>query len=137
MSKQTYLKLPYDEIRLNYPKSLTKITEWLANREDMRNGFEAIEGAGDKYKDQNEFVKLVAQIVPPLVQHDPRKLYEIFDDLGVRISVGEHVDSSDENPLFSYRNNVIRESHSASNRQDAEYAAFMEAFKLLEQKLSG
>ena len=136
----TYLKLNYEQVVRLYPKSVARIAEWFASKKDIIEGLEAVEkgerSPEEQLKDREKLISTVKSIVPPIIQHDPRKLYEFFDEMGIIISVAEHPDSSHTTPLFNYYNSRTRESKSASSRQEAEGIAFMDAFKILESSFT-
>lgn len=73
------------------------------------------------------------QVVPIIIQHDPRKLYEYFDAQGVKICIGIHPDSEE---VFIYYNSVQKHSYPANSRAEAEKASFLEAFKIVEERIN-
>jgi hypothetical protein len=142
MSNLTYSHLDYDSISKEYRLSVRDIIKWFSSREDLIEGLGAIEGGGNKYKDNpRELLVLLGQVVPVIIANDPRKLYEFFDDRDIRISIASHPDSTDdesnETPKFTYYNSVTKESRTAKYRGEAETNAFIDAFKLLEKRING
>jgi hypothetical protein len=69
-----------------------------------------------------------------IIEDNPRILYDIFDSIGIYISVHSHPDS--DNNMFVYYNSVKNVSFSAENRVQAEEAAFKDAFKILEEQIN-
>jgi len=134
MEKPTYLKLDFDGVIYpKYPQCVKAITNWFASREDIIMGLIGIDG-GDMTDEasKNQIRDLMVQIVPVIIQNDPRKLYEFFDDQGIRIFIGDHPDG---NTMFTYHNSRINHSFSAENRIDAEKGGFLGAFDVLEKEL--
>lgn len=121
----TDLQLNYNEVLDKYPKSVMKVREWFRNHQNIKQNFKEME----LDLDDDETLSMMVGLV---IQFDPRKLYDVFDTLGIEISVI----SSTVTGLFTYYNNVSQISAIRSNRIDAEIAAFLEAFHVLETQLS-
>lgn len=120
-----YLQLDYSIIQSKYPRSLDKVISWFASRDDLVTYLKR-GGADDVLKVIKE------QMVPMVIQHDPRKLYELFDQLDIMISITK----DDYNPFsFHCSNNKMKISNMHSSRIDAEQSAFMQAFDYLESTL--
>ena len=135
--KSTYVKLDYHRVAKDSHIALRELVQWFCSKEDIVAGFGEIEGDGEKYRKDPMLMKqlISTEVLPPLVTHDPRKLYEFFDDHNIRISITDHPDSTDEIPLFTYHNSLIKESKVANTRHEAEQNAFYDAFKLLNEKI--
>lgn len=130
MEKATYLKLDFDGVIYpKFPQSVKAITNWFCSREDIINGLLGIDG-GEATKE--EIRGIMGQIVPVIIQNDPRKLYEFFDDQGIIISIAVHTDLEGR---FIYFNSKENHSFSADNRILAEEGAFLGAFSVLEKEL--
>jgi hypothetical protein len=130
MAKQTYLQLDYAEVHEKYPLSVERLIEWFAGREDIVKGISESEGGE---LNEVQLKQMMGQVVPMIIQHDPRKLYEFFDENKIIIYIGGHPDTTD---LFVHHNNRIQISNTASSRGEAEKGAFMDAFGLLEHDLT-
>lgn len=129
MEKPTYLKLDFDGVIYpRFPQSVKAITDWFASREDIIQGLLGIDGGAATHP---EIKAILVQIVPVIIQNDPRKLYEFFDDQEIYISIAVH---SDEDRFFYYHSKN-HHSYSADNRILAEEGAFMKAFETLEKEL--
>lgn len=126
-----YLSLDYEIIKSTYPLSLDRIEKWFLSREDIREGMKQM---GTNIE-QGEVLK---QFVGMIIQHDPRKLYDVFDNFNVRIFISEHPDDvflgEGENKRMVYYNSYARQSKPADSRIDAEEKAFMDAFNVLENQ---
>lgn len=132
MEATTYAKLDYSKVVAESPLAIRALINWFCSKEDIVNGFGAIEGEGDKYKKDPRLMReMMAQVVPAIIQNDPRKLYEFLDDNKIRISIQEHPSSTDETPLFTYYNSKVRESGVGNSRHEAEQLAFYAALKLV------
>lgn len=129
--KATYLKLDYEGINKVYPKSVQKVIEWFCSREDIIEGLMGMDG---NTATKDEIKAAFTQIVPTIIQHDPRKLYEFFDDQKIVIYI-EHLPDSDNR--FVYHNSKVSHSHPADDRIEAERGGFIDAFDVLEKELSG
>lgn len=135
--KLTFVHLDYAVVASKYHHSLREFTQWLCSKEDMIEGFGSLEGDGDKYKKDPMLMRQIvsSSVTPAMITNDPRKLYEFFDDHNIRISITEHPDSTDQSPLFTYHNSVIKNSSTAPDRHTAEQSAFMDAFSILEKQI--
>ncbi len=130
MEKPTYLKLDFDGVIYpRFPQSVKAIVDWFSSREDIVEGLMGIDGGAASKDEIREILKLV---VPAIIQNDPRKLYEFFDDKGILISIAL-VDPGDTR--FAYFHNKDYHSFSADNRILAEEGGFMKAFEYLEKEL--
>lgn len=116
--------LDYAKIEARYPKSFDKINEWLFQQEELIKL--TVEMTGDK--DLNE---AKAQFTAMLIQLDPRKLYEVFDALGVKISIMYNKESN----MWTHFNSKKDYSYTAGSRIEAEQTAFEDAFDELEKSL--
>lgn len=120
-----------EEIKKNHPKSYEAFIGYM--RTSLNNLQKAAMGDVPKDADvsvpeiTNEMAEAYGAIMIP---NNPRVLYEFFDSLGVKIGVFPTED------LFTYLNNVAKESKTAKTRLDAEVLAFTDAFKATEEKLS-
>lgn len=134
--KVTYTHLSFDRVSKDYKLSLRKFVHWLESKPDLIEGFGAMEGDGEKYKkDPKGFHDLLSGMMPSIVQNDPRKLYEFFDENNIRISITEHPDSSDDLVIFTYFNSTKKTSKVVDSRGEAEQEAFYDAFAILEEKI--
>lgn len=135
--KTTFAKLDYMKVTKEAHLSVRAFTHWLCGQEDLIEGFGSMEGDGDKYKKDPTLMKQVVtnSVTPAIISNDPRRLYEFFDDQNIRISVAEHPDSTDDVPLFTYHNSVIKNANTAATRHIAEEAAFYDAFAILEKRI--
>lgn len=133
----TYAHLDYPKIAASSHLAVRALTHWLCAQPDLIEGFGAIEGEGDKYKKDPMLMKQVmgSSVTPALVANDPRRLYEFFDSQNIRISICEHPDSTDDVPLFTYHNSVMKNASTANSRHDAEEKAFYDAFAILEKRI--
>jgi|SRR5882762_55664 len=130
--KPTYLKLDFDGVIYpRFPQSVKAITDWFCSREDIIEGLIGIDG-GTLSKE--EVVVIMKQVVPVIIQNDPRKLYEFFDDKGLYISINLFVGAEGDIGFNYY---VFKSPHSNSRktRIEAEEGGFLEAFSVLEEQL--
>lgn len=126
----TYLNLDFDGVIYpRFPQSVKAVIAWFCSREDIIEGLVGM--SGDKAS-KEEIKEAFKQVAPIIIQHDPRKLYEFFDDQGIKICIGVHPDSDS---MFVYYNSVKKESFTASIRSEAERLAFVDAFNILEGRL--
>lgn len=134
MNKPTYLKLDFDGIIYpQFPQSVKAITDWFCSREDIVEGLIGIDGGAATHP---EIKAILVQIVPVIIQNDPRKLYEFFDDRKIFISVTTYVSAEGEVGFNYYVFNAPY-SDSAKTRIEAEERAFLKAFAVLEKELQG
>lgn len=119
----TDLQLDYKEICEKYPKSVERIKEWFKNHDLIKRNFKDM----DLDLEDDETLSMTVGLV---IQFDPRKLYDVFDSLGIIISI------SDYSGVFSYVNNKQMYSANKNTRVEAEIAAFIDAFTELEGQLS-
>jgi len=122
----TYLQLNFTEIFEKYPQSVEKIIQWFASREDLLTYIK-------RENPTANILQIMNEMVPMIIQHDPRKLYEFFDSLNIIISVYQDAHSGN----FVWTNSKFHYSSSADNRIDGEHAAFMSAFDYLENNIEG
>jgi hypothetical protein len=128
--EKSFLALDYETVRHSYPLCLKVIKEWFMENVDMAKAI-GVWNAPESEK-QEVFEKVVASVV----QFDPRKLYDAFDDMGCRIFIVDHEDTRrDEKPLFYFYNNINRASTACHSRREAEQRAFMDAFMQMEKIL--
>lgn len=128
--KKTYLTLSYDDIVGKYPKVVNSIVSWFCAKQDIVGGLMGMEGDGATADEIKEAMK---QVVPMIIQHDPRKLYEFFDEKDIRIFISAY---PDDDSIFIYHNSSTNHSLTADSRIDAEERAFMDGFILLEKQLT-
>lgn len=135
--KTTYAHLDYMKVAKDAHLAVRAFTHWLCGQEDLVEGFGAIEGEGDKYKKDPALMKQVMSnsVTPAIITNDPRRLYEFFDDQNIRISICEHPDSTDDVPLFTYHNSVVKNATTAASRHLAEELAFYDAFVVLQKRI--
>lgn len=122
--------LDFLQVKARYPKAVKKITDWLFDQEDLRSV------TGD-FIDPKDPEGAKEQFAGLLIQMDPRKLYDIFDALGILMVVSFEVQApqqwshlavnfrSTESGIFGY----------CSDRHGAEQTGFHDAFELLEKQL--
>lgn len=116
--------LDYRNIEARYPKSVKRIEEWLFEQEELKNM------DNELTNDQNpEEVK--KQFTAMIIQLDPRKLYEVFDSLGIKISIMYNKESN----MWTHFNNKKDYSYTANSRIEAEQTAFDDSFEELENSL--
>lgn len=116
-----YLQLNFSEIFDKYPKSVKKIISWFASREDLATYIR-------RENPKANLLEIVTNMVPMIIQHDARKLYEFFDTQDIIISVYQDIHSGN----FVWTNSKSHYSSSADSRIEGEVAAFMSAFDYLE-----
>lgn len=121
-----YLSLDYEYIKATYPLSVELIENWYMGREEIVQGMKNI---GSELQGK----ELVKNLTAMVIQHDPRKLYDTFDDLGIRIYISSVAGRTDEGIFYSY-NSEERKSKPFNTRIEAEKDAFMGAFNVLEQR---
>lgn len=121
-----YLKLDYNDIKKKYPKAVAKIKETFANDENVKNGLQQI--GADIREDE-----VLTRVIEALITHDPRKLYDLFDKLIIRISITYNKTTE----IWTYYNSVQDYSYTADSRIESEKKAFEEAFDVLEKQLTG
>lgn len=124
-NNKPYLELDYDSISKDYPLSVKGIAKWLVSRKDVKENLQALL---DDYKQDPEEL-FGERIVPMLVQHDGRKLFDYFDHNKI------YINTTWENDMWLYFNNLSTHSSTAENRIEAEEKAIIEAFDLLENRL--
>lgn len=117
----TFPTLDFLQVKARYPKSVEKIKEWIFSQPEFNS--EDFVDADHPEESKEQFTGL-------LIQMDPRKLYDIFDSLGVIVCVyiGETgkwlYNTSDDEILM------------ANTRHEAEVSVFHDAFEILEKQLS-
>lgn len=119
--------LDFIQIKARYPKAVTKITEWIFNQPELQS-------VTDEFIDKKKPEESKEMFTGLLIQMDPRKLYDIFDALGIyvaafprkgKVGFSYYVDTFDNG-------GEIYETHS---RHSAEVSAFHDAFETLEKQL--
>lgn len=116
--------LDFIKIEARYPKSVDKIEQWLFEQEELKN----MEG---QLTDGQDPAEAKRQFTGMLIQLDPRKLYEVFDALGIKISITYN--STTE--MWTFFNSKDDYSYTANSRIEAEQTAFEDAFEELEKSL--
>jgi hypothetical protein len=111
------------ELRKAFPVAVARVEKWFVTNQKIRG---ALGNVGADITD----MAILSRMVDMIIQFDPRKLYDVFDELGCRIYVSEHPDGQ-ISPGFITYNSMIRESAVANTRVEAEYLSFMKAFELL------
>lgn len=124
-----HLTLSYDKVQKEFPKAVEDIIKWLSSKEELK---EAIVSEAEGKISDDELMMAVGQIAPMIIQFDPRKLYEYFDENNVKIFISSHPDSND---VFIHHNSVVGHSYPANSRIEAEEQAFLEAFSVVEKRL--
>lgn len=114
-----FLTLNYQEIQEKFPKAIKKISNWFLSR--IKNTeLVAIE-------DSEQFDLTVGLIIAV----DPRKLYDAFDALGIRISITYNsVSELFDGSVFTDELSGVVSTYS---RIDVEEKVFMSAFNELEK----
>lgn len=128
MNNTEYLTLDYEDILKRFPMSVKAITTWLVNRKDIaENMHHLLDEAQLKGKTPEEMIS--ENIVPPIVQFDPRKLYDFFDTHSIWISTKRFRSmwEADVEPILL--------SSSSEDRIEAEEKGFLIAFEGLEKRL--
>lgn len=124
-----YLNLNYQHIQEKYPLSLRKVEEWFSQKNDIAQGLKTL--------GVDVGTHAIGKVVAAVIQFDPRKLYDVFDDLGCRIFITDHGDTRrEEKPLFYFYNSLGGVSSSCGSRREAESWAFMDAFRQMEKTLT-
>lgn len=116
--------LDYQKIEARYPKSLAKIQEWLFQQEELQ-------GMTTEMADGRDVDEAKAQFTAMIIHLDPRKLYEVFDALGIKISITFNKESN----MWTFFNSKDDYSFTANSRIEAEQTAFDDAFEELENSL--
>lgn len=129
MSKKTHLILDYEQISRKYPKTIEGIIKWLSDKQEV---VEALVENGEAGNNRESILETLGQVVPMIIQFDPRKLYEFFDQRNVRIFISGHPDNDS---IFIYHNSATNHSYPADSRIEAEEKAFIDAFAVLEKEL--
>jgi len=123
---KSYLSLDYDFIKERFPLSLRAVEEWFLKNNDIAKGLKML-GADMTHS------SAMSKVVMSVIMFDPRKLYDVFDDLDCRICI---TDRPEYPGTFCYYNSMKRESRVGTGRKNAELFAFMEAFEVLEKNLA-
>jgi len=126
--KLHYLNLDFELINRNCPRAVEAAIDWFCNKEDLINGLIGMDGGQASKKEITEAMK---HLVPMLIQYDPRKLYDFFDDKGIIISVTQH-----DNDMFAVYNSITKHSVASDSRNQAEAIGFTDAFAVLEKQLT-
>lgn len=116
--------LDYLNIEARYPKSIIKIKEWLFSQDELMKQTENFVDPKKPEESKRQFVGMI-------IQMDPRKLYDVFDALGIYISVtyNKSID------VWTFYNSHQEYSYTADTRIQAEQTAFHDAFEYLEKTL--
>jgi hypothetical protein len=119
----TFPTLDFMQINARYPKAVKKITEWVFNQPELKSATDGFIDPTNPEGSKEQFVGL-------MIQMDPRKLYDIFDQFEIYVSVFKDADSfwyavNMEDPINAY---------GAKNRHQAEQTAFSDAFEILEKQ---
>lgn len=112
--------LDYNTIAARYPKGVKKIEEWLFEQEELKNS---------DFIDKKNPEESKKQFTGMLIQMDPRKLYDIFDALGIVVCVARS-----EMGEWNYYTNES-DIYKAPSRHTAEVSVFHDAFEELENQL--
>lgn len=116
--------LDYEKFAARYPKSLEKIQEWLFQQEELQGMTTEIANGRDVNEAKAQFTAMIIQL-------DPRKLYEVFDALGIKISITYNSTTD----MWTFFNSKDDYSYTANSRIEAEQTAFDDAFEELENSL--
>lgn len=119
--------LDFVQIKARYPKAVAKIQEWIFKQPELQSVTDEFVDPKDPEKSKEMFTAL-------MIQMDPRKLYDIFDSLGIYVSVASkpgcfeyYVDEKGQEGLTM--------ELSSPSRHGAENSAFHDAFETLEKQL--
>lgn len=124
--EKSYISLDYEGIKNNFPRALTAVEGWFLANNDIAKGLKVM---GVDMSHTSAMSKLVMSVI----MFDPRKLYDVFDSLGCKIYITHHPEVAE---AFCYYNSVEKTSKVAPARRNAEVAAFLEAFEVLEKTLA-
>lgn len=118
--------LDFIQIKARYPKAVAKVQEWIFSQPELQSVTDEFIDPKDPEKSKEMFIGL-------MIQMDPRKLYDVFDPLGIIVSV-----RFDQNRAF-FVYSVSAKDHSGrecsvDTRHEAEVSAFHDAFDLLEKQ---
>lgn len=116
--------LDYEKFQARYPKSIEKIKEWLFEQEELAKMTDDMVVNGNPEEAKTQFTAMIIQL-------DPRKLYEVFDSLGVKISITYNTSTE----MWTFFNSKDDYSYTANSRIEAEQTAFDDAFEELENSL--
>jgi hypothetical protein len=113
-----------------HPKTATVIKQWLLERllESMKDS-----SVPEEFKQLAREQGIDNDRVAGILNNTPRALFDVFDNHKVCIQIS--VDLQGTSPVFRYSFGDIVESIDYSSRKEADVAAIIEAFKLLEAKL--
>lgn len=113
-----------------HPKTAAVIKQWLLDKL-----LESIEDSKvpDDFKEFARQQSMDDDKVAGILQNTPRSLFDVFDNQQLYIQIS--VDLQTAPPVFRYCFGDIVESIDYSSRKEAETAAIVEAFKLLEARL--
>jgi hypothetical protein len=120
-----FLKLNYEEVKNNFPATLKAVEDWYAQKADLINSINSLGAALGQ--------RAAEKLAMSIIMFDPRKLYDVFDDLGCKIYITHHPDSD---TAFCYYNSIEKTSKVAASRKEAEAAALLEAFEILNKNLA-
>jgi len=119
--------LDFVQIKARYPKAVLKIQEWVFNQPELQSVTDEFIDPKDPEKSKEMFVGL-------MIQMDPRKLYDIFDSLGIFVSVCS-MPGCFQYYVEEKGKEGLADTLPAPSRHTAEVSAFHEAFELLEKQL--
>jgi hypothetical protein len=117
------------ELLKEHPKTAIVIKQWFLDKmlESLKD-----ESLPEDFKEYVRQQGIDDEKISNMVETSPRSLFDVFDDHKVFIQINVYSSSSS----FSY---LINEGDVVSggwtNRKEAELAAIIQAFKLLEEKL--
>lgn len=128
-----YLKLDYSDIRAKYPKAVKKLEEVFARDESIIQGLTQMGLDLGVVAKRGEKEDIIERIMAAIIHSDPRKLYDIFDDLNIIIEVSYNSFIN----MWTYHNSVLQQSGTTDSRIQAEEKGFVQAFETLENQLNG
>lgn len=122
------ISLPIESLLKAHPKVAERVEKSI---ERSLTAFQKMAGGMGGFGEMTAFDKaLLRQACAASIQVNPRILYDIFDEMGVYISV--FLNQAD---TWTYGNNISNTSGDASTRVEAEAKAFEHAFKSGEEIL--
>jgi hypothetical protein len=114
----------------DHPKTAIVIKQWFLNK--MLESIDD-ETIPEEFKEFARQQGIDNDKVAKMLQGAPRSMFDVFDNHKIYIQIS--VDVQGTNPVFRYCFGDIVESIDYSTRKEADTAAVIEAFKLLEAKL--
>ena len=114
------------ELLENHPKTATVVKQWLLDKmlESLKD-----ESLPEDFKQHVREQGMENDKVAKILTGSPRSLFDVFDDHKV------YIDISCLNDKFLWGINNEMNNNVYETRKDADEAAIVEAFKLLEEKL--